>query len=64
MDAAAEALERCGFRLTPFTAQTNRVEGKSLPAGPGNRCAIFRRGYVEILAVTVDTPWRGSWPSG
>jgi len=56
MDAAAEALERCGFRLTPFTAQTNRVEGKSLPAGTANRCAMFRRGYVEILAATVDTP--------
>ena len=56
IDAAAEALERCGFRLTPFTAQTNRVEGKTLPAGTGNRCAMFRRGYVEILAATVDTP--------
>jgi hypothetical protein len=56
MDAAAAALERYGFRLTPFTAQTNRVEGKTLPAGTGNRCAMFRRGYVEILAATVDTP--------
>jgi hypothetical protein len=56
MDAAAEVLERCGFRLTPFTAQTNFVEGKSLPAGTANRCAMFRRGYVEILAATVDTP--------
>ena len=56
MDAAAAALERCGFRLTPFTAQTNRAEGKTLPAGTGNRCAMFRRGYVEILAATVDTP--------
>jgi hypothetical protein len=56
MDAAAEAMERCGFRLTPFTAQTNRVGGKTLPAGTGNRCAMFRRGYVEILAATVDTP--------
>jgi len=56
IDAAAEVLERCGFRLTPFTAQTNRVEGKTLPAGTGNRCAMFRRGYVEILAATVDTP--------
>ena len=55
MDAAAEALERCGFRLTPFTAQTNRVEGKPVPAGTGNRCAMFRRGYVEILVATSDT---------
>ena len=56
IDAAAEVLERCGFRLTPFTTQTNLVEGKSLPAGTANRCAMFRRGYVEILAATVDTP--------
>ena len=35
MDAAASALERCGFRLTPFTAQTNRVDGKAVPAGTG-----------------------------
>jgi hypothetical protein len=56
MDAAAEAMERCGFRLTPFTAQTNRVEGRIFPAGTGNRCAMFRRGYVEILAAIADTP--------
>jgi Glyoxalase-like domain len=56
MDSAAEALERCGFRLTPFTLQTNRVDGKPVPAGTGNRCAMFRRGYIEILAATADTP--------
>jgi hypothetical protein len=56
MDPAAAALERCGFRLTPFAAQTNRVDGKPVPAGTGNRCAMFRRGYVEILAATADTP--------
>ena len=56
MDAAAVALERCGFRLTRFTAQTNRVDGTPVPAGTSNRCAMFRRGYVEILAATGDTP--------
>ena len=56
IDPAAEALARCGFRLTPFTPQTNRVDGKPVPAGTGNRCAMFRRGYVEILAATGDTP--------
>jgi Glyoxalase-like domain len=55
MDAAAVALERCGFRLTPFTAQTNRVNGKPVPAGTGNRCAMLRQGYVEILTATADT---------
>ena len=56
MDPAARALEHCGFRLTPFTLQTNRVDGKPVPAGTGNRCAMLRRGYVEILAATADTP--------
>jgi hypothetical protein len=55
MEAAAAALERCGFRLTPFTAQTNRVDGRPVPAGTGNRCAMLRQGYVEILTA-VPTP--------
>ncbi len=56
MDPAAAALEDCGFRLTRFTAQTNRVDGQPVAAGTGNRCAMLRRGYVEILAATADTP--------
>ena len=40
MDAAAAALQHCGFRLTPFTAQTNRVDGQPVPAGTGNRCEL------------------------
>jgi Glyoxalase-like domain len=56
MEAAAEALSHCGFRLTPFTAQTNLVEGKHIPSGTGNRCVMFGSGYVEILTATSDTP--------
>ena len=55
MDAAAAALERCGFRLTPFTAQANRVDGAVVPTGTGNRCLMLRRGYLEILVATADT---------
>jgi hypothetical protein len=55
MDAAAAALERCGFRLTPFTAQANRVDGAVVPTGTGNRCVMLRRGYLEILTATADT---------
>jgi hypothetical protein len=54
--AAATAFERCGFRLTPFTVQTNRVDGATVPAGTGNRCAMLRQGYMEILAATAETP--------
>ena len=56
IDPAAEALERCGFRLTRFTLQTNRVDGTPVAAGTGNRCAMLRCGYVEILVATEDTP--------
>jgi hypothetical protein len=56
MDAAADALERCGFRLTPFTIQTNREGNETVPSGTGNRCAMLRNGYLEVLAATSDTP--------
>ena len=56
MDAAADALERCGFRLTPFTAQTNREGDATVLSGTGNRCAMLRNGYLELLAATSDTP--------
>ncbi len=55
MDAAADALERCGFRLTPFTAQTNREGGATVLSGTGNRCAMLKNGYLEILTATSDT---------
>ncbi|HVH82563.1 MAG TPA: VOC family protein [Stellaceae bacterium] len=56
MDAAADALERCGFRLTPFTIQTNREGDATVPSGTGNRCAMLRNGYLELLTATSDTP--------
>src|ERR1700730_8263295 len=52
MDAAAAALERCGFRLTPLTAHANPGEGAAVPTGTGNRCVMLRRGYVEVLTAT------------
>lgn len=55
MDGAEAALERLGFALTPFTAQQNRTAAGLVPAGTANRCAMFRQGYVEILARVLDT---------
>jgi hypothetical protein len=55
-DAAAQlwqAYERLGFTLTPVARQS----GPRLPGGPverlgtGNRCAMLRQGYVELLGV-------------
>ena len=56
MDAAAGALERCGFRLTPFTAQTNHEDGATVLSGTSNRCAMLHNGYVEVLTATSETP--------
>jgi hypothetical protein len=56
MEPAAAALERCGFRLTPFTVQTNREVGATVVSGTGNRCAMLRNGYVELLVATSDSP--------
>lgn len=58
MDTAAPALEKLGFTLTPFSAQSHRLEpgGPLVPAGTGNRCVMFKRGYVEYLTPTGDSP--------
>lgn len=58
VDAASAALEKLGFTLTPFSAQSHRTEpgGPLVPAGTGNRCAMLRHGYLEFLAPTGDTP--------
>lgn len=58
IDAASEALEKLGFTLTPFSAQSQRIEpgGPLAPAGAGNRCVMLQRGYLELLTPTGDTP--------
>jgi hypothetical protein len=56
MAAAAAALEACGFDLTPFTIQTNREGDRTVPSGTGNRCAMLRNGYLELLTATSETP--------
>ena len=58
IDAASSALEQAGFTLTPFSAQSHRLEpgGPLVPAGSGNRCVMLREGYLEFLTPTADTP--------
>jgi hypothetical protein len=58
MDAASEAMARLGFVLSPYTPQVSSAgPGQPpLPAGTANRCALLRRGYLEILTPTADTP--------
>jgi hypothetical protein len=58
IDAASSTLEQAGFTLTPFSAQSHRLEpgGPLVPAGSGNRCVMLREGYLEFLTPTADTP--------
>ena len=58
IDSASAALERLGFTLTPFSAQSHRLEsgGPVVPAGTGNRCVMLKQGYLEFLTPTGDTP--------
>lgn len=57
IDAASAALEQAGFTLTPFSAQSHRLEpgGPLVPAGSGNRCVMLHEGYLEFLTPTADT---------
>ncbi len=58
IDTASAALEQAGFTLTPFSAQSHRLEpgGPLVSAGAGNRCVMLREGYLEFLTPTGDTP--------
>ena len=52
-EAASHALARCGFAPTPVSIQVNP---DGTPTGTGNVCAMFGRGYVEVLFKTAPTP--------
>lgn len=47
------AYERLGFVLSPLARQSGRrtPDGPVEPFGTGNRCAMLRRGYIELLAL-------------
>lgn len=55
--AAGEQLTRLGFGVSPINLQTNRgADGELRPSGTSNRLALMRRGFIECLAATHDTP--------
>jgi glyoxalase-like protein len=56
IDEAGRALEKLGFTLTPFSSHIHRAQPDSEPTtGSGNRCAMFRRGYLEFLTPIGNT---------
>ncbi len=54
--AAQAALAAAGFAPTPVSIQVNRQDGASQPTGTGNSTVMLRRGYMEVLFKTADTP--------
>ena len=56
-DAASKALRRVGFATTPISIQVDPDgAGGESPTGTGNVTAMFRRGYIEVLFKTAETP--------
>jgi hypothetical protein len=61
--AAASRWEHLGFALSPLSRQRGAVPGEEgmKPWATANRCAILRRGYLELIG-TVDAcaynPWQ------
>src|SRR3954453_19564495 len=57
LDAAAGALERLGFQVSPLNVQYNADEGGELAlTGTSNRLALLERGFIEVLAATSESP--------
>jgi catechol 2,3-dioxygenase-like lactoylglutathione lyase family enzyme len=60
MERAAEAFERLGFPLTPYSVHEDRdpATGAMTPVGTANRLAMLRCGYLELLTLSggVDSP--------
>lgn len=57
LERAGERLARLGFNVSPINLQQNADETGTLrPSGTSNRLAVLRRGFIELLAATHDTP--------
>jgi hypothetical protein len=56
-DMATAALRRAGFFAAPRSIQVNPDgRGGTTATGTGNVTAMLRRGYIEVLFKTADTP--------
>lgn len=53
LDAAAGVYERLGFTLSPFARHAGAVEpgGPTVQRATGNRCAMLKAGYIELIAI-------------
>lgn len=53
LETLSVAYQRLGFTLTPLARHSGRKtpDGPIVPFGTGNRCAMLRDGYLELIAV-------------
>ena len=65
MNEASAALTSGLYALTPFSPQSHRLEpnGPLVPAGTANRCIMLKRGYLELLTPTAETPVADQLPA-
>jgi hypothetical protein len=60
LGVAGAGLSRLGFQVTPVNVQYNSdAEGRLTPTGTSNRLVKLRRGFIEVLAATGETPLAG-----
>ena len=54
LDAGAERWQKLGFKLSRRSSQMGKVPGESemAPWATSNHCAMFERGYLELIGVT------------
>ena len=59
LEAAVKQYERLGFLFTPLTVPRIPLHpgGGPEPIGAGNRCAIFKNNYLEVLGVIDEGRW-------
>ncbi len=52
LDRLAKRYEALGFQLTPFAQHSGKLtpEGPTVKFGTGNRCAMLKQGYLELIA--------------
>jgi len=53
LQSAESAFQRLGFRLSPISMHAGATTpgGPVVPWGSGNRCAMFKQGYLELLGL-------------
>lgn len=63
-DTLFQCFERLGFQLTPLSMHRGTVapDEAPIPWGTGNRCAMLKSGYLELMAIIDPSLFCGIFP--